>query len=346
MSNRRNSSGLDFDPPARNVLLANLVTTIFVALGMLAVFITVVIISVRQGNGTSATAASLEFLSLESSPSSVGISVYGGTADGTRHSFAGKVMYPLPGATCLGTQGYHYGCGASLVTIPGLPNRRMAITAGHCATPGILNNVQRYVSFDEVPAATLKTDCPDRAMLLNPDLSRWFSVKKIWSANDGSTLGLTKSDWAIMLLDNEVPSSVVPNPAVMMTSARIQDLTELTLPQVGMASYGVSGFGPDGVVAPGRPIRVYNNSTRTYVQLDVQSVTPHGIGVQFTEESACKGDSGSAAFVPTAGAPWMIWGTFSLTDKWCRAVGTFARTDTSNYRTWLQSIQADILANA
>lgn len=346
MSSKRHSNGFDFDPPARNVLLANLVTTIFVALGVLATVIVVLVIAVRQNGGTTASAASLEFLSLD--PSAIGISAYNGVANDTVHRYAGKAIRMIPGGLCNSKQSYTYGCGASLVDIPGLPNRRMVITAGHCVVSSQVAH-PRYVSFDVVHDGTFAA-CDGTIRLVDLDMTRWYHVKKAWTANDGSTLSSLKTDWAIFLLDEEVPSSVVPQPAVIVASPDVKSLTPNVLPVTGMAGYGISGYGPDGQVDVGRPLRVIGPGNRMYVEMDVNSVTSFNIVNQAVsvlgQSGTCGGDSGSAGISPTSGAPWMIWGTITAGDKWCRATNTFTRVDTPNYRAWLQSIQADILANA
>jgi hypothetical protein len=329
------------------------VSMILSILGLLlsvGIFIIVIILVARSRCSCSDAIPSsahtrMDFLSLETPR--LGASAFNGIADGTVHSFAGKMVRAMPGETCDSKQAYGYGCSATLVSIPGLPDRRVVITAGHCAAPGTLSHT-RYVTFDEIPAATL-TSCSGAVRFVDLNFTRWYRVKKAWSAYAFNQAAL-KSDWAVLLLDDIVDGSIVPNPAVIISSSDQKDLTQKTLPVTGMAGYGIEGYGPDGQVDQGRPLAVLGSGRRTYVEMAVSAVTADAIIISanaaLDDPNACSGDSGSAAFIPTNGAPWSVVGMFSLGDRWCRATRVFTRLDVPEYRAWLQSIKTDILNNA
>jgi hypothetical protein len=305
---------------------------------LLGVLITVIIIAAKQSTSTNVLSSRIRS------------SVVGGVPDANMHRFVGKVLRRVPGLNCNGFEAYSAGCSGNLVEIPGLPSRRLLVSAGHCAIPANLNFL-RYITFEDVVDATFHPTCsPGLLRYTQLNLAKFHRIKKVWSTSDGSNVEFVQNDYSVMLLDTEVNATIVPYPAILGISATATSLKQSDIPTLGYAGYGYEGYGPDGEVGPGQPIPIFGDLNKKYAESETAGISPHRINIKSppgtNATSFCDADSGAGGFTPSGSEPFVIWGVASAGPQPCRGFAAFARVDTPGFRAWLSSIAADILATA
>jgi hypothetical protein len=293
--------------------------------------------------------------------------VYNGVPDDGRHPFAGFLVYNRSEPTVCGN--YLNKCSGSLIdtSFTGIPNayaNRIFLTSAHCL--GDQNGVfigdsnswtpiaDIYVSFQETPAWT---DCANRTYAVDTATFplNYYKVLKAFFPPDvpsgagtvGSRLGQTSLDYALLLLESDVP--ITPRALINSPEApwfvNLQHASDIPGEDhlVDVVGYGRAVQGErDGLGKPtfGGPTR------KTFVQLPVQSVQHTGFISQMNiaqdQGTLCLWDSGSAGMVTSqvgaTGYPDVVLGLTYGGDANCRAVNTFARVDTELFFQFLRNV--------
>ncbi len=275
--------------------------------------------------------------------------------DAGRHPWAGYLAIPnrdLATATGCEFEAAYYSCGGTLVSIPGLPTRRIFLTASHCVNARPANTVDLPVlihflegDFRSIGVCAGGVERVSGVNASDADVYKgYFFWQGPWKGGVGS--GNYKGDYALVLLDREVPSTVVPVVPALFNSTGLEtvDIQKKEISVVGVAGYGLVGFGTRNDNTLGQPSGFSGSRIKQYVELDILSVqnrvlTTLMIAAQ-NDPSACYGDSGSTAFdLKTS----VIYGVTSAGDMYCRATNTFSRVGTPDFWDWLtQALISDI----
>jgi hypothetical protein len=286
-----------------------------------------------------------------------------GVPDNRVHQYAGYLGIPrrVPNACTPANRVIYSNCGGSLVTIPGFPSRRMFLTARHCVV--VRENVSDsfIVHFGDADLRLVDTTC-NRVFGANTNTTtQVFSAKYAWfppqpkntnGIESGLGGGLFGGEYALLLLDNAVPTNQVDVEAVVFDSSSMRTNTLASfIPVVGTAGYGIFGYGTSLNNTLGKPIPSSGNRDKEYVELPVNSVQTTQITAAMNaaqyDPALCNGDSGSAAIRPAkVNGFYYAFGVVVAGDLNCRATNTYTRVGTTAYNTWVQSIKADVNAKA
>jgi len=259
--------------------------------------------------------------------------------DDYNHSYAGVAHHRKNGTACNYTYVYSASCTVNLVDISGLPYRRTLITSGRCLDafmtskyyPGIGDHV---VTFDRVPNKTRDETCAiGKNIIADPTPPYWFHITYAWNfcAGVNGDACLQHSDWAVLLLDEEVPSSIVPNLAQI-------GLVTPTIKQIGSAGYGTA---TSGIVNPPQGIL-----TRRYGNFSVISITPYEIVADINAAQGKNDTSavhyGSLAITPTNNPPFIGWGVLLFTSRFFKATAHYCRIGTQDWLDWISLITPEV----
>jgi putative NIF3 family GTP cyclohydrolase 1 type 2 len=294
------------------------------------------------------------------------LAIRGGVADDcataeTCHSFAGVVLTPDKGTGCTNYPVY-WSCGAALVdlTLPpfNLPSefsRRMVLSAAHCVIKDFGNNeFPFYVSFDSDPQEQPDPTCASIRLVASfqKASAKVFTAKNtsVWtSAMPKPSLVNPRYDFALLLLDEPVPSSVIPQ----QVKIRVNDHLDLAaLPKITACGYGTYGWGTHETAGGGLVGQITNEigpRERRCIVQDVLGVHKTGIvcqqNVVTSSVGICNADSGSLAFeVDSITGDVYGHGAATMVSTWCRAINEYTRVDNQNYLDWFMTVRDDIIA--
>lgn len=281
-----------------------------------------------------------------------------GEADDGRHPWTGYLGIPdtnLAVASGCTSPAAYYSCGGSLVNVPGLPTRRVFLTAAHCVNHRLSTDTPLLIHFMDSDEREIENcTVAKRVVGLSAPAPLVFKGWYSWSGDvttpeNGGGNGQYKADYALVLLDRPVPFSLVPTPPLIYGTYANQreDVTQRSLSVLGMAGYGIVGYGSRADNSLGQPIAFSGPREKQYVEMPINSISNFMMVTSMVaaqdDPSACSGDSGSAAM-----NIWnsTIYGVTSSGDMWCRATNTFSRVGTAEFWNWINSVKSDIVAKS
>jgi len=288
-------------------------------------------------------------------------------------SWAGVLFMPTTDVYALencssSTTRVHYTCGVALVDVNSIGisstlQRRVLLTAAHCLEGP---SFPIHVTFKDDPAMVTDTSClrPRFPVSFGPpsaDPSNWFTAstpaQRIVSFEGpfgtGYGIGINKFDFALIVLDSAVPSSVVPVLATVpdWRTARSRTLSPRTFSRVGTVGYGTVTWGQisNGRLL-GQPVNIVGERRALYIEQDTSSVQSWSLTSRMVvaagDQLLCNGDSGSAAIDLDEGTNHVVRATVFGGDANCRAINTWNRIDTPEYAEWIASVRASVNALA
>ncbi len=259
-----------------------------------------------------------------------------GTPDAGRHQFAGSLFIPIDstGFGCVARIVYG-GCGGSLVDIPGFPLRRTFLTARHCIEPRTTADpFLIYFGPDNV----LTRELPCRYVNGSSASAEEMFLGALAVAPSHEGPANLKEDYALILLDREVPPSIVDHPAVIFDSSALRNFAPADIAaavgdtgkvaRVGLTGYGIAGWGDELNNYLRKPLAVRGDRTKDFIVMEIKSMTPTkmttGMVAAQLDQTACNGDSGSAALsLSKIDGAFHVYGVTTAGDRFCRATNTF-----------------------
>jgi hypothetical protein len=285
-----------------------------------------------------------------------------GIPDSRMHQFAGYLGAPnqeeAVNSGCP-SEVVYFSCGGYLVDVQsiGLPkslDRRIFVTAGHCVDK--YDNQKSFViHFNDGDARVVNQSCR-RVVDFKPSGSgfNYYYGTRLWTLFAtqalGVGVGVAKLDYALILLDKPVAVSDVNKAAKIAYTNSTNLLTPSTIPVLGMAGFGVAGFGNlNQRNALGQPLLINGPREKMYVEMPTRSVQKTNILSEMNaaqaDQTACNGDSGSALFtpVPDQYGFYNVYGHVSAGDYYCRATNTSTRVDTQEFRDFVNRVSQEIV---
>jgi len=286
------------------------------------------------------------------------LAIYNGTPDTDfTHQYAGLMFSreTINGIDKLPT------CGATLVDADYIPDRykrRIVITAGHCIRGFNDDAGERdlWVTFIADPGMVMDTNAPARApVALNNVTSLNTFAGRGWTPLarqiTGVGIGAYKDDYAVIVLNQAVPESMVAQPARLPEIGQAVELLKKPATVTGYGtivwgnsrSTGISGTDTNGQPIPGTGAgNILGPRQKMTITMDVISINGWNIeqSMNFAlgNGTACNGDSGSGIIdARNPGRPVLL-STVSQGDFNCRATNTSTRVDTVQFKNYLLNL--------
>jgi hypothetical protein len=284
--------------------------------------------------------------------------IYNGVPDTDfTHQYAGLIFSSetINGITKLPT------CGATLVQAAYIPDRykrRIVVTAGHCIRGFNDDASERdlWVTFIADPGMVMDTNAPTRApvALNNVNVLNSFQGRgstPLARQITGVGIGAYKDDYAVIVLRQAVPESMVSQPAYLPEIGQAAGVfkKQVTLTGYGTVvwgnsrSTGISGTDSNGQPIPGTGAgNILGPRQKMTIEMDVISVNGWNIeeSMNFALGSgtACNGDSGSGIIDARDPGRPVLLSTVSQGDFNCRATNTSTRVDTVQFKSYLMEL--------
>ncbi len=283
----------------------------------------------------------------------------------SQHTFAGNLLVPLtpaPDGCPSGTLIRYGSCSGSLIDVSSITNDqelinltqgRLFLTAGHCTI--IFGELDGYAPIVHFQNGAIRNqpdanNCRPGPLHGSNDGFHQYKAVAGWTGLSGEYKGLgvgqAKTDWGLVLLDKVVLPEDVSKPAKVAQPN--PKLTKNNIPVLGLAGYGIDGWGLKDLLGKPAPIGIID---KMFVQLDTNAVQTTNISSSMNvaqgDQTACNGDSGGGLFLPITPSPeYTIYGLVANGDMQCRATNTSTRVDTAAFRDFVNSKAADIKAAA
>jgi len=283
------------------------------------------------------------------------LAIYNGTPDTDfTHQYAGLMFSKetINGIDKLPT------CGATLVEadyIPAAYKRRVVITAGHCIRGFSDDAAERdlWVTFIADAGMVMDTNAPARApvALTNVTAANTFAGRG-WTPLarqiTGVGIGAYKDDYAVIVLQQAVPESIVAQPAALPAIGQAVNMLKkpATVTGYGTIVWGNStSTGISGIDGNGQPIpatgagNILGPRQKMTITMKVISINSWNIeqSMNFAlgNGTACNGDSGSGIIDARNPDRPVLLSTVSMGDFNCRATNTSTRVDTVQFKNYL-----------
>jgi hypothetical protein len=273
------------------------------------------------------------------------LAVFRGEPDSGRHPYAGLAYLYLPNA------GNYLTCSGALVDAPQLPDRQVFLTAGHCLffAQALGGGTRWSVTFDETPGMVFGDPTSRFPTSLSPDFTLiGTGYTEFSTQSSGIGVGSGKVDYGIILLDDPVDASMVPQPAALPSIGLVDDLfgPEGTAEarEITMVGYGIELWSTGG----GRPPVVLNGPReKSVITLGILSLQKWNIleqmHLQQGDMTACNGDSGAAGIVRQGDSDTAVAVTANG-DSLCRATNTMTRVDTPDFYRFLNKLSRTLVS--
>jgi Trypsin len=283
------------------------------------------------------------------------LAIYNGTPDTDfTHQYAGLMFSKetINGFDKLPT------CGATLVDADYIPDqykRRIVITAGHCIRgfSDAAGEIDLWVTFIADPGMVMDTNAPARApVALNNVTNLNTFAGRGWTPLarqiTGVGIGAYKDDYAVIVLSQAVPESMVAQPALLPEIGQAVQVLKKPATVTGYGtvvwgnsnSTGISGTDSNGQAIPVTGAgNILGPRQKMTITMDVISINSWNIeqSMNFAlgNGTACNGDSGSGIIDERNPARPVLLSTVSMGDFNCRATNTSTRIDTLQFKNYL-----------